>query len=284
MRQLLADEKIELPLTSTASIRVYADCRPHAFQTRKLQKGGVLVVNGRELVEEGLGFGFPVCLYEDGARFSLSALTFVDDSKGSPSVTKIYDMNAIESKRFRGTLIRRDSSWARLLRTLEKAYRGARRLHVGASMMLNIVSMLGLRNDYVECGSKGHVSVRYGRNDGALELTVNFEHLVPDHLLGLMVGNEQGGAMFTEYSDPVVHIKGREIEPWRPIPVDWAKLGCPEFDVSFNLRRPDGWRIIRGREEVENRVSWSGLNLMCDGVPSSGVLRYNVEILESALT
>jgi hypothetical protein len=38
MRQLLIGEKVEFPLTSRVSIRVYADCRPHALQT-KLQKG-----------------------------------------------------------------------------------------------------------------------------------------------------------------------------------------------------------------------------------------------------
>ena len=123
MRQLLVDEKIEFHLTSRVSVRVYADCRPHALQTMKLQKGAVLVMDGREFAEEGLGLGFPVCLYEDGACFSLSAVTFVDDSKAVPSVTKIYDMNAIESKKFRGAVIRRDSYSERLLRTIEKAYR-----------------------------------------------------------------------------------------------------------------------------------------------------------------
>ena len=86
MRQLSIGEAVEFPLTSKASIRVYADCRPHALQTTKLQKGGVLVLNGRELLEEGVGLGFPVCLYEDGAHFSLSAVTFVDDSKDIPLI------------------------------------------------------------------------------------------------------------------------------------------------------------------------------------------------------
>jgi hypothetical protein len=243
----------------------------------KLQKGGVLVLNGRELAEEGLGLGFPVCLYEDGARFSLNAVTFVDDSKAVPSVTKIYDMNAIESKKFRGAVIRRDSYSERLLRTLEKAYRDVRRLHVGATMMLDVVSMLGLRNEYVECRSKGQISVTYERSEEALRISVSFEHLVPEHLQALVVGNEQGGTLFTEYSDPFVRLEGKEIEPWRPTSVEWATLSCPEYDVGFKLRRPDGWRIIRGREVVENRISWSGLNLKCDGVPVSKTLSYTIE-------
>jgi len=279
MRQLLIDEKIEFPLTSRISIRVYADCRPHALQTMKLQKGGVLVLNGRELAEEALGLGFPVCLYEDGAHFSINAVTFVNNSKAIPSVTKIYDMNAIESKKFRGAVIKRDSYSERLLRTLEKAYRDVRRLHVGATTMLDVVSMLGLRNEYVESGSKGQISVTYERNEEALRIHVNFEHLVPEHLQALIVGNEQGGTLFTEYSDPFVRREAKEIEPWRSTSVEWATLSCPEYDVGFKLRRPDGWRIIRGREVVENRISWSGLNLMCDKVPVAKTLWYNIEPL-----
>lgn len=282
MRQLLIDEKIEFPLTSRISIRVYADCRPYALQTMKLQKGGVLVLNGRELAEEGLGLGFPVCLYEDGAHFSLNAVTLVNDSKPIPSITKIYDMNAIESKKFRGAVIIRDSYSERLLRSLEKAYRDVRRLHVGATTMLDVVSMLGLRNEYVESDSKGQISVTYERNEEALRINVNFELLMPEHLQALVVGNEQGGSFFTAYTDPFVRLEGKKIEPWRPTSVEWATLSCPEHNIGFKLRRPDAWRIIRGREVVENRISWSGLNLMCDRVPASKTLSYTIEPLGDA--
>jgi len=281
-RQLSIDEKIEFPLTSRVSVRVYADSRPHVLQTMKLQKGGILVLNGQEFAEEGLGLGFPVCLYEGGACFSLDAVTFADDSNANPSVTKIYDMNAIQSKRFRGAVVRRGSYSERLLRTLEKAYRGVRRLHAGATMMLDVVSMLGLRNEYEGCGSKGHVAVTYERNGEALRVTANFENLMPEHLHGLIVGNEQGGTLFTEYSDPFVRLKGREIEPWRSTSVEWATLSCPEYNVGFRLRRPDGWRIIRGREVVESRISWSGLNLMCSEVPASKTMCYDIELVGGA--
>lgn len=109
MRQLRLDERFDFALTPKVSARVYADCRPSGLQTSKLQKGAVLVANGRELVEEGLGIGVPVCLYEDGGRFSLSAATCVIDSKNHRTAVKVYSMNAIEAKRFRGEIIRHGS-------------------------------------------------------------------------------------------------------------------------------------------------------------------------------
>ena len=283
MRQLLFNEKVEFALSPKVSIRVYADCRPHALQTMRLQKGCVLVFNGRELVEEGLGIGAPVCLYRDGARFSLNAVTFVDNSETDPSVTKIYDMNAIESKRFRGASIRRESCAERFLRALEKGYRGIRRLHVGATMMLDVVSMVGLRNEYVESCSKGQISVSYERSEGALRVTVNFESLVTEGLKALVIGNEQGGRLFAEYSDSFGgRLEGREIEPWRTTSAEWATLSSPEVGVGFKLRRPDGWRIVRGREVVDNRISWSGLNLAYDGIPTLKTLEYRIETFGDA--
>lgn len=282
MRQVSIGEVVDFPLTSRVSIRVYADCRPHALQTTKLQKGCVLVLNGRELSEEGLGFGFPVCLYEDGAHFSSSAVTLVDDSKDTPRVTKIYEMDAVESKKFRGAIIRRGCVSERLLRILERTYRDVRRLHVGAAGSLSLLSMLGLRNEYVKSRSKGQIIVTYERQEEALRISVGFKDLVRERLEGLVVGNEQGGMLFTEYSDPIVRLEGKEIEPWKVTSADWATLSCPECSVGFKLRRPNGWRIIRGREVVKNRISWSGLNLQCDEIQTSNALSYIVEFVRGA--
>jgi hypothetical protein len=279
MRQLLSCEKVEFAVSPKLLIRVYADSRPNALQTTNLQKGATLVVNGRELAEEGLGIGAPVTLYEDGARFSLSAATFMGSSNAVPSITKIYDMNAIESKRFRGTTIGRKSWTERFLRVLEKGYRGIRSLHVGATIMLNLVSKMGLRNEYVESWSKGQISISYEQRHGGLQIAVNFENLAVEGLRALVIGNEQGGRLFTEYSDSSgLKLKGKQIEPWRPTSAEWATLTSPELGVSFKLCRPAGWRIVRGREVVQNRVSWSGLNLVSDGVPRSKTLRYHIEL------
>ena len=278
MRQLRFDEKFEFSLSPKISIRVFADCRPYALQVMKLQKGAVLVFNGRELAEEGIGIGAPVCIYGDGAHFSTNAVTLVDDSKSVPSVIKIYDMNAIESKRFRGTVIKRQSYAERFLRILENAYRRIRALHVGAAMMLDVVSMMGLRNEYVESCTKGQIAVTYECSDSDLQISVNFEGLITEGLQGLVIGNEQGGRLFTQYRDSLgARLEGKQIEPWRRTSTEWATLSSPESGVGFKLRRPAGWWIVRGREVVENRISWTGLNLMCDGIPASKTLGYRIE-------
>jgi len=282
MRQLRLGEQIDLVLSPELAIRVYANCRPHVLQTTRLQKGAILVSNGRELVEEGLGMGAPVCLYPDGARFSLSAATFVNESETSPSVVKIYSMNAIESKRFRNGFMRPRSCAKCFLRILEKAYRGARSLHVGAATMLGAVSMMGLRNEYVESCSKGQIQVTYAARKRDIRINVNFESLVTQGLRTLILENEQGGTLFTEYSDSSGgKLRGRKIEPWRATSAEWATLRSQQCGAGFRLHRPDGWRIVRGREVVKNRISWSGLNLVHDGIRIPKTVEYHIETFGS---
>jgi hypothetical protein len=280
MRRLTSEEKVDFCVSPILSIRIYADSRPCVLQTSKLQKGAVLVHKGMELAEEGLGIGAPICLFSDGARFSMNAATFVDDTKSVLSVTKIYAMDAIESKRFRDARIRRGSCAARFLRILEDVYRRVGSLHVVATMMLSLASTMGLRNEYVESCSKGKISVTYEQNEDGLQITVDFHGLLNKGLRALVIGNEQGGRLFTEYSDSFgVKLEGDQIEPWSPTSANWAILSSPRLGVGFRLCRPDGWRIVRGREIIGNRVSWSGLNLMYDGGPPSKVLRYQFDLL-----
>jgi hypothetical protein len=277
LKRLQLDEKIDLRVASRLALRFYADSRPHTFQTGGLHKGAIVVCNGTELVEEGLGIGVPVCRYQDGTRFSLSADTFLDDSDENPTLIKIYDMNGIASKRFRGLPIRRGSSLARLLKVLEKGYRGLRRFRTVATVMLDILSLFGMRNEYLESPSKGQVAVTYRRNGRGLQIEATLDELSREGLQNVVFANEQGGRLFNEYEDSTgIRLHDTQIEPWRTTQAEWASLRSRAFGVGFRLNRPGGWLMVRGREVVRNRISWSGLDLSCGELPQK--LEYLVEI------
>ncbi len=72
---------LTLPLNNRLSVRLYADCRPHCMETAALQKGLVLMLDGKELVEEGLGFGVPIAKYKDKTYFSSSAQISVQENR-----------------------------------------------------------------------------------------------------------------------------------------------------------------------------------------------------------
>jgi len=277
MRQLRAEDKVDLVLAPKLALRFYADSRPHVSQTAKLQKGAIIVYDKKELVEEGLGIGVPVCRYRDGTRFSLDADTLVDDSETNPTLVKVYDMNGLASKRFRGAIIERGSCLAYLFKVLEKGYRGLRRSRSGATTVLDILSILGMRNEYLVSHSKGQIAVSYRRNGSDLEIKATLDELSCEGLQSIVFANEQGGVQFDEYEDAAgIKLHDKQIEPWRTTQAEWASLRSRVSGVGFRLRRPSGWLIVRGREVVRNRISWSGLDLLCEGTPQA--LEYLVEI------
>ncbi len=277
MRQLHIENEIDFILGPRLWLRFYADSRPHVLQTARLQKGAIIVYDGKELVEEGIGIGVPVCRYRDGTRFSLHAETLVDDSKTNPTLVKIYDMNGLASKTFRGATIERGSGLARLLKVLEKGYRGLYRFTSEASITLDVLSMLGMRSEYLAARSKGRISVSYRRSARGIEIKAALDELSRDGLWSITFANEVGGTLFNEYEDSTgVKLHAEQIEPWRTTQAEWASLRSRESGVGFKLRRPSGWLIVRGREVVRDRISWSGLDLLCEGTPQA--LEYLVEI------
>jgi hypothetical protein len=62
-------ETVTLQLTDRLSVRLYRDCRPSCLETGALQKGLVLLLDERELIEEGVGFGVPIVRYTDKTFF-----------------------------------------------------------------------------------------------------------------------------------------------------------------------------------------------------------------------
>jgi hypothetical protein len=145
-------------------------------------------------------------------------------------------------------------------------------------MMLKTLSLLGMRNEYLESRSKGQVSVTYRRSSRGLEIQASLDKLSREGLQNIVFANEQGGRLFNEYEDSTgIRLHDSQIEPWRPIQAEWASLHSRAFGVGFRLNRPSGWHIVRGREVVQDRISWSGLDLSCTELPRT--LEYLVEII-----
>jgi hypothetical protein len=82
-----------LPLINELAVRLYQDTRPHVGKVARLQKGLVLVRDGRELVEEGFGFGLPLVEVGGQAYLSRSAVT----ERAGDVLVKRYDMDILDT-------------------------------------------------------------------------------------------------------------------------------------------------------------------------------------------
>ncbi len=87
---------VTVPLHGALAVRLYADPRPHVGKVASLQKGLVLVCEGREIVEEGFGFGLPIVQVGDVAYLSRHASTSLVQREGRTTLVKSYTIDVAD--------------------------------------------------------------------------------------------------------------------------------------------------------------------------------------------
>lgn len=84
---------VTLALHDGLAVRLYGDTRPHNAKVARLQKGLVLVVDGRERIEEGFGFGLPLIHVGQQAYLTRSATV----ERIGNTLVKRYLMDTLET-------------------------------------------------------------------------------------------------------------------------------------------------------------------------------------------
>jgi len=87
---------LEVPLSENLALRLYADTRPHVGKVASLQKGLVLVHQGRELIEEGYGFGTPIVQVGDVAYVSRHATVSLQRDADRVTLVKAFTMDVAD--------------------------------------------------------------------------------------------------------------------------------------------------------------------------------------------
>mgnify|MGYP005840434223 CR=1 FL=1 len=88
---------LEAPSVSGTLVRLYPDARPHVGKIARLQKGLVWVAEGRELVQEGYGFGCPIVIVGGQAYNSRTAQIRLQAIPGGHRLTKHFVMDTIDT-------------------------------------------------------------------------------------------------------------------------------------------------------------------------------------------
>ena len=110
---------VTLQLTDRLSVRIYKDCRPSCLETGALQKGLVLLLDGRELIEEGVGFGVPVVKYEDKTFFSSKADVSIQETGSDYTLTKVFTLDTVSLKKFGQATYIDDALYSPLRKTFQ---------------------------------------------------------------------------------------------------------------------------------------------------------------------
>jgi len=277
METVTSEEPITVKLTDRLSARLYKDCCPHCMETAPLQKGLVLTLNGKELIEEGLGFGAPVVKYQDKTYFSSSAEISIEKTTYVCRVLKKYALDSVSRKKFWRASYIDDNVYSSLRKTFEKQYLTQKNLSPFFNAVMELRQIAKIKTEFQKVKNRGSITVAYTIKPTLIDISVDFTDL---SLLGcdeILILNEQGSTVFEKYvDDSGLKLFGREIGAWDTVAADWASLVNIKEQLSFSLKKVHGATLFRGWERTRNRFSWAGLSYSLK--PNEKIFNYSVKL------
>ncbi len=268
MAETLAGEKISgmditIPLFSETCLKV----RPvfangENYPTSRLQKGLILISNGQELAEEGVGFGVPVLKLGIKTIFP-GEIELACLEKGScREITAIFFLNLVErlTSQHLGKVKRR--SLYRIKNHLEDLYRRFPLSRGPLTALSNTLrSSFGWQTTFEDAGCNHAVKVIYkvDSKTGIITVDVDVADVLKGGVTEVILMNEQGARHFDTYSDSSgVLLKGEKIGGWDEVTAERASFQSSTHRLAFSLQQINGARLFRGRELVGSRLAWSG--------------------------
>ncbi|HEY9207355.1 MAG TPA: hypothetical protein VIO58_15700 [Candidatus Methanoperedens sp.] len=265
-------EPITIRISDRVSLRLYPDSRPHNLEIADLQKGVVLMLDGKELIGEGAGFGAPVVRYDDATFFSTSARVYVCEPK---VIMKSFLMDSVSRKRF-GTggpyvdqiysILHRIFTWSYLRFKCRPIF----------NKIMEFRRTLGLRTEFVRVRSRGMVNITYTLSS-SMQIKVDLTGLDTRGCKEILILNEQDGDFFRRYFDGE-EVTGDRIEAWRQVNSEKASFSDVRGSLTFALAKINGSSLISGREHVKRCLSWSGLDYSLG--PGTRDFTYTLEITD----
>ncbi len=255
--------EITIPMPAGLSLKIGAlTVSGKEYPTRRLQKGLILLQDGQELAEEGVGFGVPVLkrglqtlfpgdieltVQRRGSVWEMTALfglnleeKIATPGRGSVKCKPLYVV-----KNSLAALIRR---FPQLRGPLTAASNGLRR-------------MLGWETIFEDAGFCATVKMTYTVDSrmGKIDVKVDTSDLPTDGITEVVVMNEQGAHHFDRYRDSGgTCLWGKEIGCWDEVTAEEASFISSARRAAFTLERVKGARLFRGRELIGSRLAWSG--------------------------
>jgi hypothetical protein len=267
---------ITVPMNENLSLRLYRDNRPNCLETASLQKGLVLVYKGKELIEEGIGFGVPIIKNRDKTFFSSKAQVKVLKEGEWYGLEKRFLLDTVSRKRFYKVYVN-DNFYKIIHKLFEKAYLGHNNLLSVNNKLMELRETLKIKTDFEQVTPKGVVTVKYTCKENAIEITVDFSSLRLKECLELLVLNEQGANNFGYYSDANgLRLVGSKIGAWDRVNAKHATLTNANGSIAFSLVNIGSAGLFRGWEKTRNRFSWAGLSYSIH--PSASLFDYNVRL------
>lgn len=266
-------------MTDRVSLRVYGDSRPHFLEIAPLQKGLILIFDQSEIVEEGVGFGVPVVKYTENTYFSSNAEYSVKKEGDFTIILKTFLLDTIARKRIGENLYLNPNVYRALRKSFESQYLTKNNLRKSFNLLMQIRPLIGVKTDFVKVKPKGKVTVRYQLYENTIKIKASLIDLEKENCKEILLLNEQGANFFNKYSDSLgLKFVGDQIGAWEKVNAIKAYLSDKQEMLKFTLHKQRQATLFRGREQIKNRFSWSGLSYLLDAGLSE--FNYVIELSE----
>lgn len=257
----ISTEQVRIPISGEISLQIGDGAGD--YPSSRIQKGPVLIYRNKDLSEEGVGFGVPVLKFGHEAFFPGSKHVTAEKNNDTVVIKIDYDLNLVERMAIRGNK-KIDS---RAFYKIKEWFHGLHRDHPGARGILmpafkTVSRICDTETRFDEMVSAGLVCVTYTINpeESTVSVSVDTSRMKKNGCSEVIILNEQGATCFDRYCDSNgVSLAEEAIGTWDETSADEASFVDSRDGIEFTLTRLAGSRMFRGREFIENRLSWSGL-------------------------
>jgi hypothetical protein len=219
------------------------------------------MLDDRELIEEGVGFGVPVVKYSDKTFFSCKAAVSVATTGSACTLTKTYTLDTVSLKKIGHSTYINDSVYTPLRKLFERLYVKHKKFNSVFNQLMALRQLAQITTEFAPVKPRGTVTVNYFCEPTAITIQADFSKVTLRQSEELLVLNEQGSNTFQKYVDTDgTVLVGKKIGAWDAVSAHKACLQSTNGQVSFCLQTIDGAKLFRGWERTRNRFSWAGLS------------------------
>ena len=255
--------KIDLPLDAGLELQIASGIdRGSPYPTARLQKGFVLLHEGKDLSEEAVGFGVPILKRGLQTIFPGEVDLYLHGGSTQTKVSARYHLSLEERIERNGSgsvnsplVYASKNSLAAVIRQIPFM----RKLLTNTSNLLR--SHLSLETTYEASEFSTYVVLTYTIDDtnGRIKVELVGGDFIPGSISEIIIMNEMGAHHFDQYQDSDgVTQRGDEIGCWDAVEAAEAAFIDETHKVSFSLSQVKGARLYRGRELIEPRLAWAG--------------------------
>jgi hypothetical protein len=232
------------------------------YPTGRLQKGLVLLDDGHDLSEEGVGIGVPVLKRGLQAVFPGAVTLAVRADGPTWRVTAAYRMDLVERLAGgRGGPVRSRSVYA-LRDVLAAAHRRVPALRAPLTALSNAARRrLAWATTFEKVPPVATIPVDYRVAEGGsvVAVAVDLRGVPAGAATEIALMTELGAGEFDRYEDAAgASLRGDAIGTWDSVDAATASFVSSRRGLAFTLAQAPGARLMRGREAVAGRLAWAG--------------------------